>query len=73
MSYNWSNIPKVNAAARRALAAAAAGEALRRTGDAARALMTQIKFPLTMLNRLVYGLASGAWGDVMSLTRQLGL
>ena len=37
-------------------------DGLRRVGDAARALLTQVGFPVPISNRIAYGFAAGTWG-----------
>ena len=37
-------------------------DGLRRAGDAARVLLTQVGFPVPISNRVAYGCAAGTWG-----------
>ena len=37
-------------------------DGLRRAGDAARGLLTQVGFPVPISNRIAYGMAAGTWG-----------
>ena len=43
-------------------------DGLRRAGDAARTLLTQIGFPVPISNRVAYGLAAGTWGGGTRIT-----